>query len=191
MAKWCRIARNYGKPDKWVSITDQEGYNWRITEFASALILSQLNYYESIFDERNQIANFYFDNIKDKRIELVKTEGESLHYKMVCKTRAESSWWKDWMSRNGIILPGNVYDVPLHRQKLHKKSYFNEDFPVANKFCSHHICLPIWRGMEERDMEYVVIKIHEGLGLEDEEISNNGDEEISSRGRERIYKEKL
>jgi len=172
LAKWCRIARNYGKPDKWVSITKQEGYNWRITEFASALILSQLNHYERIFDERNSIAKYYFDNITDKRIELVQAEGESLYYKLVCKTRAKSTWWKDWMEKNGITLPGNVYDVPLHRQEVYKKGYFEEGFPVANKFCSHHICLPIWRGMEERDMEYVAMKINEGLGLEDEEISN-------------------
>jgi dTDP-4-amino-4,6-dideoxygalactose transaminase len=57
----------------------------------------------------------------------------------------------------GISLAGEVYEKPCHLQPVFKDiGYKLGDFPVAEKLCQGHICLPIYPSMGIEEAQYVV-----------------------------------
>ena len=61
-----------------------------------------------------------------------------------------------------VSLSGEVYDTPCHRQPVFKEWAAGE-FPVADDVCSRHVCLPIYPGMTEDEIDQVVLALRETL----------------------------
>ena len=61
-----------------------------------------------------------------------------------------------------IGLSGEVYETPCHRQPVFKQ-WAAGTFPVAEDVCSRHICLPIYPGMTEAEIDRVVYALEEVL----------------------------
>jgi dTDP-4-amino-4,6-dideoxygalactose transaminase len=68
-------------------------------------------------------------------------------------TKFGSERAKKTMEKQGIGLQGGVYDLPLHKQKLWPVS---QEFPVADHYLPLHICLPIFRGMTDKQVQQVI-----------------------------------
>jgi dTDP-4-amino-4,6-dideoxygalactose transaminase len=68
------------------------------------------------------------------------------------------------MKKRGIGLPGRVYDIPLHRQPLFK-NVSTQTFPDAEDICARHLCLPIFAGMTDTEVNYVIEALSDGLAL--------------------------
>jgi len=63
----------------------------------------------------------------------------------------------------GVSLAGEVYEEPLHKQPVFER-YATRALPVAEEYCARHLCLPIFSGMEERDVQQVITALRETIG---------------------------
>ncbi len=70
------------------------------------------------------------------------------------KTKKEREFIKIWI-KNSIYPSGYVYEIPLHKQPVFKK-YNKLKLLNTEKYCSKHICLPIFYGMKISQAKYVV-----------------------------------
>jgi perosamine synthetase len=138
------------------------GYNWRMGEINAAIGLSQLERLNGLIEGREKIAEIYFDGLKD--IDginpLVVDKGnKSNYYKYTCFIDdVDRGKLKVTMKEKyGISLAGEVYEKPCHLQPVFKDiGYKLGDFPVAEKLCQGHICLPIYPSMGIEEAQYVV-----------------------------------
>ena len=162
------ILREHGKTDHNFNIHTEIGDNWRFSELHAVLGVQQMKKAEHILEERRRLAKLY-DSLCEGvpwLIPLLIPEGcNSSYYKYICFLPADMDRvaLKDQLShRFGVQLPGEVYSDPCHSQPVFK-TYPNliandkdDEFPVTDDVCKRHFCLPLYPGLEDEEVEYVV-----------------------------------
>ena len=144
------------------------GYNWRLSELHAAVGLSQLERLEEFVAERRRVADAYTQRLAAAYgLEpLLPLDGSrSNFYKFVAllDRGVDRVALKRTLKESfQVSLSGEVYETPCHRQPVFK-AWAAGDFPVADDVCSRHICLPIYPGMTEAEVDRVVLALQETL----------------------------
>ena len=152
--------REFGKvrKDVYINYHTSIGYNWRMPEVAALMGLRQLESLPIFIKRRNEIADIYneeFSNVPD--IKIVHPEKNSVNnyfkYIVVLPNHNRVDIHRS-LEKNYIQPSGYVYELPLHKQPVF--SWANDiSLPNTEYLCSHHICLPIYYGMEDNQVDYV------------------------------------
>lgn len=160
--------RDHGKPDHRFNQHVEFGYNWRLSEIHAIIGLEQMKKVDWILSERRRVAGAYDEKLRDtKGIELIKIPPNigSSYYKYIVylKDGMDRGYIKNKMKNEyGVELTGEVYADPCHLQPVFKKypeMMLNEKsdrFPGAEYVCNRHICLPLYPGLTEGEITYVV-----------------------------------
>jgi perosamine synthetase len=112
--------RNYGKPDYRV-----EGLSYRMSEFAAAIGLVQMDRLEEIVAWKNAVARDHLDPLFPARVELPAGMVSGLYKYVVFERIARST--------------GRVYDEPCHRLLGDHSDLPNTEWVAAN-----HSCVPLY-----------------------------------------------
>jgi dTDP-4-amino-4,6-dideoxygalactose transaminase len=160
--------RDQGKEGFLTNFHVRLGYNWRLSELHAAVGLSQLGRLEEFVAERRRIAEAYTRRLAEVGgVEPQRPPGgsRSNFYKYV-------TWLDHGIDRPAlkrvlkeryqVSLSGEVYETPCHLQPVFK-DWAAGTFPVAEDVCSRHICLPIYPGMTEAEIDQVVAALQEAL----------------------------
>ncbi len=160
--------RDQGKESFLTNLHVRMGYNWRLSELHAAVGLSQLNRLDEFVAERRRIAAAYTKRLAgvDGLQLLVPPDcAQPNFYKYVAlldrdvDRRALKRTLKE---RFQVSLSGEVYEIPCHHQPVFKQ-WAEGAFPVAEDVCSRHVCLPIYPGMTETEIEQVVGALRQTL----------------------------
>lgn len=160
--------REHGKPDPRYNVHTEVGYNWRFSEIHAVLGLQQMNKAQALIEERRRLAALY-----DKYLEGIEgliplripTGNLCAYYKYMAflDDGINREWLKQTMKEKyNVILPGEVYAEPCHSQPVFAKypEYVLNDpshqFPGADYVCSRQICLPLYPGLSEEEVVYIV-----------------------------------
>ena len=143
------------------------GYNYRITDFQSALGSSQLKKLDQFVHKRCEIAKIYdesFFSLNNLKIPKPHNSVDhayhlyplQINFKKLPITKSE---FFDKMKQGGINL--QVHYIPVHLQPFYKKNYgFNNgDFPVSENFYRNEVSLPIYPDLSIDDISLVVNNI--------------------------------
>jgi perosamine synthetase len=120
LLEFARSYRNYGKPSY-----DVEGLNYRMSEFAAALGIVQVERLDEIVAWKNAVARSQLDRRYPARLQLPEDMTSGL-YKYIVFDRLENS-------------TGRVYDTPCHRVLGH-----SVDLPNTDWVAGHHSCVPLY-----------------------------------------------
>jgi len=160
--------RDQGKESFLTNLHVRMGYNWRLSELHAAVGLSQLNRLDEFVAERRRVAAAYTKRLAgvDGLQLLVPPDcAQPNFYKYVAlldrdvDRRALKRTLKE---RFQVSLSGEVYEIPCHHQPVFKQ-WAEGAFPVAEDVCSRHVCLPIYPGMTETEIEQVVGALRQTL----------------------------
>ncbi len=147
--------RNENKNDWYYEVVDL-GYKYNTTDIQSALGLVQLEKLEWMRDERKNIANIYKDAFSGK-IDFIdeSPENESSWHLFVIKTGNRDELHQK-LKEKGIDT--SVHFIPIHKHPYYKNrySYNNEDYPVANFVFEKSLSLPIYPGLSDTEVEYII-----------------------------------
>jgi len=151
----------------WYYEMHEVGFNYRLTDFQSALGSSQLKKLDEFVHKRKEIAQKYdklFSNI-DSLI-IPKTHNSVSHayhlyplqidFKKLTLTKRE---FFERMKKGGVNL--QVHYIPVHLQPFYKKHYgFNSgDFPLAEMYYRNEVSLPIYPDLSFDDVSMVANNI--------------------------------
>ncbi|MGH2967031.1 MAG: DegT/DnrJ/EryC1/StrS family aminotransferase [Solirubrobacterales bacterium] len=120
LIEYARGYRNYGKPDYRV-----EGLSHRMSEFAAAIGLVQMDRLEEIVAWKNAVARDHLDPLFSAHVELPDGMVSGLYKYVVFERIARST--------------GRVYDEPCHRLLGDPSDLPNTDWVAAN-----HSCVPLY-----------------------------------------------
>ena len=108
---------------------------------------------------RKKIAEVYDSELGNvNNIEIIKPVNKKEHnyfkYIILLKDKKRERLHKS-LIKNFIYPSGYVYEIPLHKQPVFKR---NNKLTLLNteKYCSNHICLPIFYGMKILQAKNVV-----------------------------------
>ena len=157
----------------WYYEMHEVGYNYRITDFQCALGSSQLKNLNNFVERRCEIAKLYdglFSDIDYLKIPKNKNSVQhsyhlyplQIHFDKLKKNKSEL--FKK-MKESGINL--QVHYVPIHLQPFYQKNYgFKRgNFPVAERFYTNEVSLPIYPNLKINDQKYVIDHIKKILNV--------------------------
>jgi UDP-4-amino-4,6-dideoxy-N-acetyl-beta-L-altrosamine transaminase len=138
------------------------GYNYRLTDFQSALGISQLKKLDDFVKSRNKLADYYDKHISGFQVQIPYRGGDfysamhlyvvRINYKKLKITRKQVF---DSLVNNGIAV--NVHYIPIHLQPYYKEFGFSQgDFIESEIFYKEAISLPMYPTLSNKDQEFIV-----------------------------------
>jgi UDP-4-amino-4,6-dideoxy-N-acetyl-beta-L-altrosamine transaminase len=133
------------------------GFNYRITDFQSALGISQLKKLDSFLGRRRVIAKFYHESFKNSSIKPLYefNKGSAYHLFVVrVKTENKRELFEKLLSK-GIGV--QLHYMPINRQPYYKDlGYGNEKIPMMDRYYEEAISLPIYPLLSVGEQEYII-----------------------------------
>jgi len=157
-------------PGPWYYEQQGLGFNYRMTDMAAALGLSQFKKLDQFVAERNLIAENYYQLFKDSGLEFqaqIQDVYSSFHL-FVVRPNYESlgTTQKDMFEKlrgNGIL--ANLHYIPVYRHPYYQElGYSHGDYLQAELYYRQAISIPIYPGLTIDQQQYVVDIILKPLG---------------------------
>ena len=160
LAEKIRALGNYGSDYKYHHI--YKGNNSRLDEFQAALLHAKLPILDKMNEGRRRIADRYLSEIKNDRIILPSVPSYTVPvwhiFAIRCSERDELT---DYLNKQGIGT-NKHYPSPMHLQECYRDLGYREgDFPIAEEISRTELSLPLYYGMTDEEISYVIEKANE------------------------------
>lgn len=160
LAMKVRALGNYGSDYKYHHI--YKGNNSRLDELQAAFLAAKLPHLNRMNEERRRIAQKYIDGIKNEEVILPyipEYANPVWHiFGIRCKRRDEL---EKFLNDAGIGT-NKHYPIPMHLQECYKDLGFKEgDFPIAEEISATELSIPMYYGMTDEEVHYVVDRVNE------------------------------
>ncbi|MCQ4814651.1 DegT/DnrJ/EryC1/StrS family aminotransferase [Cloacibacillus evryensis] len=155
IAKKIRALRNYGSEKKYYN--KYQGVNSRLDEIQAALLRVKLLHIEEISRERAEIAQKYLNEINNPAVILpqIMDGADHVWHLFVIQTEKRDALQK-YLNDSGIATQIH-YPVPPHMAEAYiELGYETKDFPITEKMSNTVLSLPLFNGISEKEMAFVV-----------------------------------
>ncbi len=155
LEEYVRAYRNYGAKVKYHH--EYMGVNSRLDEVQATVLGIKLKYLDKWGADRCRIANRYLSEIKNPQIKLPAVNPNGTHvwhiFAAMVDDRERFERYLDEYQIGHVI----HYPFPTHLHEAYKSlGYKKGDFPVAEMNANHEISLPIYYGMTNEQIDYVI-----------------------------------
>lgn len=151
------------KTDGWFYEMTDLGYNYRITDFQSALGASQLKKLSGWIAKRNELAGLYDAAFSDTAVRPLARRGDVLHayHLYVVRTPERDEVFK-CLRAQGIGV--NVHYVPVYLHPYYRRQGYKKGLcPVSEAAYAEILTLPLWPGMKSDTIRRIAhAAIHTG-----------------------------
>lgn len=155
LAEKVRTIRNYGSKIKYYN--EYKGINSRLDEVQAEFLRVKLKYLDKWNADRRRIVKLYLGKINNNKLIMpyVTSVYESVWHVMPIRSEYRDEL-KKYLEERGIDTLIH-YPVPIHLQEAYKDlSYKIGDFKVAEVISETELSLPIWYGMSDEEIDYVI-----------------------------------
>ena len=180
------MLRNQGKNPSLGNKISEFGHNWRLSEITAVLGVQQMEKAPEILADRRRTARFYdraLQELEGIRPLTLWPNTTSSYYKYIVylePTYDRGAIKRIMKEKYGVSLTGEVYADLCHNEPIWEKYTYcgtqrsdngkaqctrwpqcgcgnpQEGFPGAEYLSKHHLCLPMYPGLVQEDLEYVI-----------------------------------
>lgn len=155
LANRIKALRNYGSFKKYYN--EFKGVNSRLDELQAAFLSVKLKNLDKWTTERIRIATRYLTEINNEKVTLPVLSDKGAHvyhiFPVLCDERDRLMSYLNESCIGALI----HYPLPMHLQEAYKDLGFNKgDFPLAEKICEMELSIPLYPGMSEEEIDYVI-----------------------------------
>ena len=134
------------------------GYNYRMTDIAAGLGLSQLTQLDGFIKRRHEIADVYKNECTDLPISFQfrnDNSHSSLHLMVIQVEQRLRKALFDFMRGHEIVV--QVHYIPIHTQRYFQALGFQRgDYPNAEDYYAGALSLPIYPDLNQQDQQRVI-----------------------------------
>ena len=156
IARTIRMIRDHGQAKKYYH--DIEGYNGRLDAIQAGFLsvkLKQLTKWNLLRQTNARRYNELLSGIDGVTIPYEPSWSKGVYHLYVIRIKQRDEL-QAFLAKNNIFT-GLHYPVPLHLQKAYVlRGYSQGDFPVAEKAAAEIISLPMFPGLKESQIQYVI-----------------------------------
>lgn len=155
-----RAYGNYGSDYKYHHI--YKGNNSRLDEMQAAFLSAKLPHLDRMNAERKRIASKYLEGIKNPEVILPFVPDYADPVWHIFAVRCSRRDGLEAFLNDAGIGTNKHYPIPMHLQGAYKDLGFKEgDFPLAEEISRTQLSLPLYYGMTDEEIDYVIDKINE------------------------------
>lgn len=159
LADKIRTLGNYGSDYKYHHI--YKGNNSRLDELQAALLAAKLPHLERMNENRNSTAKKYLDNIHNDRIILPFVPQYAIPVWHIFGVRCKNRDALEKHLNEAGIGTNKHYPIPMHMQEAYRDlGYKAGDLPIAEEISSTELSIPMYYGMTDEEIEYIVDKMN-------------------------------
>ena len=145
----------------WYMEMQELGYNYRLTDFQSALGISQLKKASSGLQKRKEIAENYFNNFNSKNYIKGQSgivEGHAYHLYII-EVENRLGLYNYLRTKN---IYTQIHYIPCHLMPYYRNlGWSDSDFPLAENYYKKCISLPMYTSLSSEDQNYVIDTIND------------------------------
>ena len=155
----------YAKLGNWYYEIEELGYKYNMDSLHAAIGLVQLKKLDKMNQRRRHIASMYKKDL-DKRIRFTEDSKDNYHTFHLFPIRIDnglitkSDFINELKSRN---VGTGVHFIPLHKHPYYQGILDKGDFPVADRAHEEAVSIPMFPGMSDEDVFYVIENINDIL----------------------------
>ena len=169
-AEKMRLFRSHGMVKKqfWNSDMVSLGYNYRMTDIAAAMGLSQLSKLDGFIEKRNEIATYYDERFKGHKlfftVNIPGNEHSARHLYPVLLDPALYCPKEDiFAALHEAGIGVQVHYKPIHKNSFYIGRFGEQKFPVAEDFYKAELSIPCHQKMTLEDAAFVADTLLEVL----------------------------
>ncbi|MCR5204106.1 MAG: DegT/DnrJ/EryC1/StrS family aminotransferase [Lachnospiraceae bacterium] len=155
VAERVRLLRNYGSKVKYHN--EINGVNSRMDEVQAAMLQVGLKYLDEMTKERQKQARLYTYKITNKKVHIPAIHEKVDHvYHLFPVLVEDRENFQNYLKDNGVNTQVH-YPIPPYVAECYKDwGYKWNDFPNAGKYANQEVSLPIYAGMPDEEIQYVI-----------------------------------
>lgn len=155
LAQKVRLLRNYGSKVKYHN--EINGVNSRMDEVQAAVLKVGLNYLDVGNIDRRHQAQIYINGIKNPKVIIPPVyEGVYHVYHLFPVLVEDRDGFQEYLVKNHIKTQVH-YPIPPYVAECYKDwGYAWSDFPNAERHAKHEVSLPIYAGLTDEEVQYVI-----------------------------------
>ena len=156
------MEENHGN---WYYEMQELGFNYRLTDFQSALGMTQLAKNEKGVGRRNEIALAYKNAFEGRvKFQDLPTGTYNAHHLFIIEVENRKELY-NFLHSKGIL--AQIHYVPVHTMPYYKKiGYLDANLKNAEKYYTRCISLPIYPTLSNDEQSYVINKVLEFISNE-------------------------
>lgn len=160
LADKVRALGNYGSDYKYHHI--YQGNNSRLDEMQAAFLSAKLPLLNKMNEERRRIANCYLEGIYNSKIILPYVPDYALPVWHIFAVRTDKrDELAAFLSEKGIST-NKHYPIPMHMQECYKNLNISGGaLPIAEEISKTELSLPMYYGMTDEEIEFVINSVNE------------------------------
>ena len=146
---------NYGSDYKYHHI--YQGNNSRLDEMQAAFLSAKLPHLEKMNEERRRIASIYLNNISNDKVTLPTVNDDCVPVWHIFGIRCQERDKLETYLKDCSIGTNKHYPIPMHLQQCFDGIGLKAgDFPIAEEISRTELSLPMFYGMTNEEVQYVV-----------------------------------
>jgi dTDP-4-amino-4,6-dideoxygalactose transaminase len=161
--------RRYSKGGSWYYEVIEPGFKYNMTDVQASLGIAQLKKVDWLWEKRKDIARRYTEAFASTGSIIppsVKSDRQSAWHLYIIKLQIEALR----IDRNSFIeklrehgIETSVHFIPLHRHPFYKNTFgvMPEAFPNAEWVFERSVSLPIYPGMTDQEVSYVIEQVND------------------------------
>lgn len=159
VAEKIRQLRNYGSKVKYHN--EINGLNSRMDEIQAAVLKVGLKYLDAGNEERRHQAQMYIDGIRNEKVVIPPVYDNVKHvYHLFPVLVEDRDAFQEYLSQNGIKTQVH-YPIPPYVAECYSEwGYEWGDYPLAEMHAKHEVSLPIYVGLPDEEVQYVIDAIN-------------------------------
>ncbi len=163
LADRIRAMGNYGSDYKYHHI--YKGNNSRLDEFQAAFLSAKLPHLDRMNEERRRIASLYMAGIRNPLIELpFVMDGVVPVWHIFGIRCSKRDALEKHLTDNGVTV-NKHYPIPMHMQECYRDLEIPEGaLPIAEEISRTELSLPMYYGMTDAQIKYVIDQINSFKG---------------------------
>jgi dTDP-4-amino-4,6-dideoxygalactose transaminase len=192
LADRVRKIRNQGKDPALANHISEAGLNYRVSELTALVGVQQMMHAQETIADRQRAAAHYDQALADMpgiRAVILPTAATSSYYKYIAYLDEgidRAALKKTMREKYGVALTGEVYADLCHNEPLWERfTYCGRDrshrpvachrfpgcgcsqrqagFPGADYISKNHVCLPVYPGLTDAELDHVTVSLREAL----------------------------
>ncbi|HXH48220.1 MAG TPA: DegT/DnrJ/EryC1/StrS family aminotransferase [Terriglobia bacterium] len=168
LAAELRLLRSHGDAGRYRHV--RLGFNFRTTDIASAIGRVQLARLPKAIRARQKNAKILSKELSGipglQTPEMVPGTGHAFSLFTICVDAKKAGMSRDELAKS-LQLRGIQsavhYPLPLHRQPVFRGYGLDRDYPVSARLAKSVLSLPVYPGVREKDLHYIIRSVREIL----------------------------